>query len=226
MVGSLGDKSREQLLKLGTKREYHSGSVLFCEEGPASFAVVLLDGFVKVTRGATTGNPVLLAIKGAGDIVGLDSLPGNRLRRHTVTAAGRVDCQVLRTVDFCRALQMDPSLAQALIGFILAEVYLAEDRRVEAEQSSVMARVASVLLDLATKCGKQSGDRIDIAVPVTQAELATLAGVSLATAQRTLRYLRAAGFIETRRQRVSILNPRDHDPHGPKHPLGVSGTLN
>lgn len=137
---SLGGNSREQLLRLGRKRGYHSGSVLFREEAPASFAVVLLDGFVKVTRSASTGNPVLLAIKDARDIVGLDSLPGNRLRRHTVTAAGHVDCQVLLPVDFCQALQMDPSLAQALIGFILAEMYLAEDRRVEAEQSSVMAR--------------------------------------------------------------------------------------
>lgn len=67
---------------------------------------------------------------------------------------------------------------------------------------------------------------MDIVVPVTQAELATLARVSLATAQRTLRYLRAAGFIETRRQRVSILNPETVIRMGQSVRWESPGTLN
>ena len=90
LVGSLGDDSRARLLELGSRREYHSGEALLREEEPASFVVVLLDGFVKVTRAAFVGNPVLLAIRGAGDIVGQESLAENRLWHNTVTAAGHV----------------------------------------------------------------------------------------------------------------------------------------
>ena len=65
-------------------------------------------------------------------------------------------------------------------------------------------RLAVVLLDLATRYGSEAGQEVHIAVPLSQEELASLAGASRATVTRALSNWRRRGIIRTGQRDITI----------------------
>jgi CRP/FNR family cyclic AMP-dependent transcriptional regulator len=63
-----------------------------------------------------------------------------------------------------------------------------------------------VLRELAVRYGDRSGNRVVIAWPLTQPELASLAAVAEPTAQKALRVLREGGLVETGYRSFTILD--------------------
>jgi len=62
----------------------------------------------------------------------------------------------------------------------------------------------TVLLDLAARYGSETGDEVHIAVPLSQEELASLAGTSRATVTRALSNWRRRGIIRTGQRDLTI----------------------
>jgi CRP/FNR family cyclic AMP-dependent transcriptional regulator len=65
-------------------------------------------------------------------------------------------------------------------------------------------RLAFLLLDLAGKHGTGAAGGIYVAMPLSQEELASLAGTSRATVTRALGNWRQRGFIRTGQRRITI----------------------
>jgi CRP-like cAMP-binding protein len=85
LLGSLDAESRERLLEPGTMREYPADRRLISQGDTSTFAVVLLDGVVKVTGVSSAGREALLAIRAGGDIVGELAAIDGRPRSCTIT---------------------------------------------------------------------------------------------------------------------------------------------
>jgi CRP/FNR family cyclic AMP-dependent transcriptional regulator len=69
-------------------------------------------------------------------------------------------------------------------------------------------RLAGLLLDLAGRHGSRASGAIEVALPLSQEELASLAGTSRATVTRALSNWRKRGFIRTGQRRIMITDPR------------------
>jgi CRP-like cAMP-binding protein len=67
-------------------------------------------------------------------------------------------------------------------------------------------RLAGLLLDLADQHGVQQKDGMEIEMPLSQAELASLAGTSRATVTRALSNWRRRGLIRTGQRHITITN--------------------
>ncbi len=65
-------------------------------------------------------------------------------------------------------------------------------------------RLAGLLLDLAERLGGQTEGIIEIALPLSQDELASLAGTSRATVARALDGWRRRGLIQTGQRRITL----------------------
>jgi CRP-like cAMP-binding protein len=65
-------------------------------------------------------------------------------------------------------------------------------------------RLATVLLDLAARYGSEIDDEVHIAVPLSQEELASLAGTSRATVTRALSNWRRRRIIRTGQRDLTI----------------------
>jgi CRP-like cAMP-binding protein len=61
-----------------------------------------------------------------------------------------------------------------------------------------------VVLELAARHGSGAGGAINVAMPLSQQELASLAGTSRATVTRALRSWRQRGYIRTGQRRLTI----------------------
>jgi CRP/FNR family cyclic AMP-dependent transcriptional regulator len=204
LLGSLTETSRDRLLGPGTTRQYPPGKVLIREGDSTTFVVVLLDGVVKATSLTLDGKEALLAIRVGGDIVGEFAALDEGPRSSTITTCGTVMGRVIKQAEFLAALHRDNLLAEAVNRAVVAKVRAANARRVEFAGYDAPTRLARVLRELAVQYGERSGNRVVIAWPLTQPELASLAAVAEPTAQKVLRKLREGGVIATGYRSLTI----------------------
>jgi CRP/FNR family transcriptional regulator, cyclic AMP receptor protein len=206
LLGSLGEASRNRLLEPGMTRQYHAGQIIIREGDTTTFVVVLLDGVAKTTGLTFDGKEALLAIRIGGDIVGEFTAFDGGSRSSTVTASCTVVGRVISQADFLAALRRDTLLADAVNRSIVAKARSAIARRVDFTGYDAPTRLSRVLRELAVRYGDRSGNRVAIAWPLTQPELASLAAVAEPTAQKTLRRLRERGVIATGYRSLTIVD--------------------
>jgi CRP/FNR family cyclic AMP-dependent transcriptional regulator len=206
LLGSLSEQGRERVLQLGATRQYPTGATLIWEGDTGRFVIVLLDGVVKETGVTMDGREALLAIRVGGDVVGEESALDERPRRATITTCGPVVARVISQAEFSAAMHHDRELSDALSRAIVSKLRSANARRIEFAGYDASTRLARVLRELAVQYGERSGDRIEIAWPLTQPELASLAAVAEPTVQKALRRLREQGVIATGYRSLTIVN--------------------
>jgi CRP/FNR family transcriptional regulator, cyclic AMP receptor protein len=199
---------QQALAALGQDAEYRPGMVL-CAEGDAATEVfVLLDGWVKVLSVTGDGRENVLALLGGGDVAGETAGETSGRRNATMRAVGTVRALIVDHGKFSSFLDSHPGAGRAYRRMMTqrwSEAGLMLRRRAD---TSGAQRLAGLLLDLAGRHGTRVGGAVEVALPLSQEELASMAGTSRATVTRALSNWRKRGFIRTGQRRVTITNPR------------------
>jgi CRP/FNR family transcriptional regulator, cyclic AMP receptor protein len=207
LLGSLADKPRARLLQLGARAQYpDAGRVLMREDDATGFVLVLLDGVVKVTARMPDGREALLGVNVGGDIVGEFAVLDGKPRSATVTACGAVVAQVVGRTEFLAFLDRDAQVARAVSQVVVNRARAANSKLIDFAGTDVATRLARVLHELAARYGERRGTEVVIKLPLTQPELATLAGASEHTVHRILRELRDTGVVDTGYRTIRILS--------------------
>ncbi|MEU6092571.1 Crp/Fnr family transcriptional regulator [Streptomyces sp. NPDC047085] len=195
LMAELSEEERQALVRLGTGRVYEAGDVLITEGQRDSHVALLLDGCVKVVGLRDDGGSVLLAVRGRGDLVGEFAAIDGRPRSASVIAARTTTVRTIGGADFHTFLREHPSAAEAVQRSITAKLRSATRYRIDTGGGSVTARVARTLDTLVRAHGRVENGSVRIDLPLSQGDLAALAGVSQAGVQRALRHLRAAEVV-------------------------------
>jgi len=198
--GLLGPAEQAVLGATGTERDYASGAVV-CHEGEVTrHVLVIRRGLLRVTATKAGGGEKVLAVRGAGDIVGersaIDGLP----RSATVRALGAVRALIISAAGFASLCREHPRIAWAVLTVVVARQRDTDRQRVQISGTATQ-RVAAVLIDVALERGIADQG----AVSLSQEELAGIAGTSRESLVRVLRSLREEGIISTGRRKVEIL---------------------
>ncbi|HEV2342782.1 MAG TPA: Crp/Fnr family transcriptional regulator [Actinocrinis sp.] len=203
LLGGLGPSARDRLLNLGALTQYPAaGRVLMHEGDTTTFVIILLDGVVKATALTQDGRHALLAVRMGGDLVGeLSSVDGGP-RSATVTTAGVVVARVVSQAEFLDCTRRDPQISHAVNTAVVAKLRLANRRRIDFTGCDVRTRLARVLHQTAVAYATKPGDGL----PLTQPELATLAGAAEPTVHKALRDLRASGVVSTGYRSIRVLD--------------------
>ena len=180
-----------------------------CVEGDSSTHVfILLDGWVKILSVTDDGRENVLALCGGSDIAGEIAGDTTGHRNATMRAIDTVHALVVGHDQFSSFLDSHPRAGRAyrrVMAGRWSEAGLMLRRRAV---TSGAQRLAGVLLDLAGRHGSRVGGAIEVALPLSQEELASLAGTSRATVTRALSNWRKRGFIRTGQRRITIIDPR------------------
>ena len=198
--GLLEPAEHELLAAVGTLREFEPGAVV-CHEGePTQHVLVVRRGLLRVTATSANGHEMVLAVRGAGDIVGeraaVDGLP----RSATIRALGHAAALVIPPARFTDLCGRQPRIAWAVLTVVVSRQRDTDRQRVQFSGTATQ-RVAAVLLDVALHRGVGSSG----AVSLSQEELAGIAGTSRESLVRVLRALRSEGIVRTSRRRIDIL---------------------
>ena len=161
---------------------------------------------------------MVLAFRGAGELIGDLAMIDDRPHSSTVVAVEPVEALLVSSRDFRTFLEQRPGAGIALIRMVVDRFRDTDRKLVEFSTSDALGRVASRLLELATAHGEQSDRGISIALHLSQEELAGWSGCSVKAVVNSLQTLRRLGLIETGRRSVanlSLLTSRVSRPAGP-----------
>ncbi|MFJ4713027.1 Crp/Fnr family transcriptional regulator [Streptomyces sp. NPDC088785] len=183
LLGVLSPPARKEMLELGTAAVFEQGEVLLHEGRRDRHVVLLLSGFAKVTAGVENGEVSLLAVRVGGDTVGEMAAMDGSPRSATVTACGRVTSRILQQADLHALLMRRPEIAMALAGIVSDRLRWANRRRLDFRGYSAKARLARLLVELATAYGRPGDGGVVIGCRLTHARRADPAGRAPLTAR-------------------------------------------
>jgi CRP-like cAMP-binding protein len=177
------------------------------EGGRDTHVVLLVSGFVKVTT-AVEGFETLLGIRLPGEVIGeISALTGDP-RSATVTACGRVTAGVVARADFEAFLRRRPDAATLVTATVARQLRWANRRRTDFAAFPAHIRLARLLVEIADVCGLERPDgSVEIAVPLSQPELAAMIAIAQATVQKAVHELRDRNLIGTGYRRIIIVDP-------------------
>ena len=204
----LKDNELEELSKYFYEENYKKGDYIFFEgdEDPGIYIVV--DGIVKLTKETADGKTVILRLATPGEIFGWLVL-GDSKPESTYTAQALIDTKVLHisNADFVRLLTKYPAVAVKITCDASKKLLEAYERLKSLAAEKVEGRIASLLLDLAKKIGREENGKIVINAPITRQDIAEMAGTTVETAIRIISRWKKEGIVDTERGKIEILDP-------------------
>jgi CRP/FNR family cyclic AMP-dependent transcriptional regulator len=202
--GLLTSAERDALSGLGRYRTFPPGATICVEGEPATYVYVLVAGWVKVLSATSDGREIVLALRGNGDLVGEMAAETTGHRNATIQALDAVRALIVGYDRFSSFLDANPGAAHAHRRVVMQRWNDADTMLRSRSVTTGAQRVAALLLDLAGRHGSEASGVIDLAMPLTQEELASLAGTSRATVARAFRNWRMRGLVRTGQRRIAI----------------------
>jgi len=200
LLEGLRDEDIRELLSIARRRTFQKGEVVFHRDDPADSLHLIARGRFAARLQGQHGDSVLLDVLGPGQSFGELALllPGSR-RSATVSALEDGETRSVFRDDFTLLQRRHPGVKDVLLRLLADQLRRSSDRIVEAHYVDAETRVRRRVSELAETYGAG-------VVPLTQEDLAAMAGTSRATVNRVLREEEKRGAVALQRGRVTVLD--------------------
>jgi CRP-like cAMP-binding protein len=200
----------EELQRLGgllRPRRYTRGEVIFLEGDEGTALCLIAEGRIRIQLTGTDGREVVINVYGPGEIFGELALLDGEPRSADAIAQDPSRVFWLQRDDFAAFLDSHPRAAMTMLASLSRRLRHTTRVVQDATFRDVPARLARVLLDLATRSGQPTPQGVRIESRLTQGELAAMVGASRETVNRALRGFEQRGLIGWDTNRVMIAQP-------------------
>lgn len=186
----------------GRLRRFKAGETIVREGEAGTSLFVLLEGDARILVSSPTGEEATVAHLGPGDCIGefsvLDGLP----RSATAVATVPVSAISVTREDFREWLTERPQAAFSLLEELSLRLRRANQGLADHLFLGLSQRLARRLVNLAGSHGKDTGD--GLRVRITQAELASMLGVTRESVNKELQAFAGRGWLSTARGAITI----------------------
>ena len=204
LLADVPDEALHALLTIARRRTFARGEVVFHRGDPADSLNLIHKGRFSVLITTPLGDTAMLSVRGPGDAFGELALLGRESARSaTVSALEPAETHSVYRDDFERLRHEHPIVNDVLIGILTDRLRRLSDQLVEAYYVPADRRVLRRMCELTEQYRADDGE---VVVPLTQEEIAELAGTSRATVNRVLREAERRGSVELRRGRTAVLD--------------------
>jgi CRP-like cAMP-binding protein len=188
------------------QRHYQAGEVIQRAGDPATMLAIVAAGTVKMVRPTLDGQDVLLEFLGPGEHFGSLADLGDDTYREDVIA--HTACCILYTTSdvFHDLLQRYPVVALSTLGLVSERLRHAHATIEQLSAHPVDQRIATALLRLAEKRGREDESGTLIEIPLSRQDLADLTGATVETVSRVMSEFKRAGLIDSGRRWISVLD--------------------
>ena len=203
LLADLSAEDVRQLLAIARRRTFEKGEVVFHRDDPADSLHLVVRGRFAARVLTPLGDSVLVDVLGPGQAFGeLALLFSDARRSATVEALEAGETRSVFRDDFGSLQREHPAVKDVLLRLLAEQLRRATDRLVEAHYVDAETRVRRRLVELASTYE-------DGVVPLTQEDIAAMAGTSRATVNRVLREEAKLGAVALARGRTTVLDVDD-----------------
>jgi CRP-like cAMP-binding protein len=191
------------LARAGRPRHFRAGEVVFHQGDPCDCLFVLRTGRVAVRAVTPEGEELTVGLLAGPDAFGeVGLIRSDHHHTATVVALTAVDAVSVPATRF-HALRVEhPELTEWLLRTLTARLERTMALLADALYLDADRRVVRRLLD----CRRSFGVTGDEPLPLTQDDVAAMAGVTRPTANRALRRLEASGLVRLGRRHIEVLD--------------------
>lgn len=201
LLEGVQEEEVRRLLSVARRRKFARGEIVFHEQDPADTLHLIVKGHFVVRTQTQLGDRAILAVLGPGEMFGELSLIGGEDPRRSATVAALEpgETHSIHRIDFDGLRRTHPETAEVLIAILAGQVKRLSRHLLEALYVPADKRVLRRLGEIAALYD-------DGVVPLTQEDLAGLAGTSRATVNRVLREEERRGSVQLARGRTIVLD--------------------
>ena len=205
LLATLSDDERDRVLRAARPRLFAKGEVVFHEGDPGESVHLLKSGRLAVRVSTSSGDTATLSVLSPGDAFGeLALLNASHERTATVVALEPSQTLALSRADFTALRRQYPGVEHLLVQLLARRVEDLSSSLLEALYVGVDRRVNRRLLELAdTYRGSAQGS---VTIPITQDDLAGMAGATRPTVNQVLQRLAATNTVALGRGRIEVLD--------------------
>jgi CRP-like cAMP-binding protein len=204
LLDTLNEADRREILAVCRRRKFARGEVVFHEGDPGDTLHLIAKGHVAVRTTTPAGDQALLRVLGAPDFFGELAVIAPGPRSATIDCLDSTETLELRSDAFHELRAKHPGVDAVLMRALVIEV-----RRVSTELSQALylpaeARVWKRVADLTRLYETAANDVVTI--PLTQDDVAHMAGTTRPTANKVLRSGEEKGVLRISRGRIEVLD--------------------
>jgi CRP/FNR family cyclic AMP-dependent transcriptional regulator len=200
LLAELPAEDVRQVLGIARRRTFAKGEVVFHRDDPADSLHLVVRGRFGARVLTPLGDSVLVDVVGPGHSFGeLALLIPDARRSATVEALEPGETRSVFRDDFASLQRTHPGVKDVLLRLLAEQLRRSTDRLVEAHYVDAETRVRRRLVELARTY--EGG-----VVPLTQEDVAAMAGTSRATVNRVLRDEQKLGAVALARGRTTVLD--------------------
>lgn len=207
LLSQLPESKLNLIGRIATIRHYPAGKLIFSENSPGNYLCLILSGRAKIYT--TSGKrKKTLAILEKGEFFGEMALFGKKFRSASALAVTETSILIIKKNDFIKLLKKHSEITLDIIR-TLSERLRSADKEIESLVfNSTFGRVVKTLLDLTRKYGKKIGANCyQISIPISQQDLAELAGTAREMVCRILNRLKRLQCLKYDRHILTLTNP-------------------
>ncbi len=196
----LSPREMEELNRITTMSTVQKGRVFYRPEEPGEVLFILKEGKVQLYRISPEGKKLVITTLGSHTLFGEMALLGAKM--HNTFAEAVEDCLicVMSRNDLERLILSKPQVALRILEVTGRRLRDAEERLENMAFKGIPARLASMLLRLAEEQGTNE------ITGLTHQDLAESVGTYRETATQVLNDLKAEGYIDIGRKRITVLD--------------------
>ncbi len=192
----------ERLLSISRRRRFSRNEVVFHRDDPGDALHLIIKGRFAIRITTPLGDTALMGLRGPGDHFGeMALIADDRPRSATLIALEDAETYAVRKAEFDRLRRAHPGVNDVVARLLAGEVRLLDERLLETMYLPAEKRLLRRLCEVAEFYRRSDGA---MEVPLTQEQLAELAGTSRATVNRVLRDEVERGTIELGRRKTTI----------------------
>jgi CRP-like cAMP-binding protein len=200
LLAGIPDEDVRRLLAIARRRTFARGEVVFHRDDPADSLHLVVRGRFGARVLTPLGDSVLVDVLGPGQAFGeLALLADDGRRSATVEALEEGETRSVFRDDFASLQRTHPGVKDVLLRLLAEQLRRSTERLVEAHYVDAETRVRRRVAELAGTY--ESG-----VVPLTQEDIAAMAGTSRATVNRVLRDEQELGVVALARGRTTVLD--------------------
>lgn len=196
LFSGLEEKVLDGMARYSRHVSLQENECLFTQGDASDGCYAILDGILKVTMISPDGRAALLAMLGAGDVIGEMGLIDAQPRSATATALKPCSLAYLATRDFKHVANANPVIYVHMLQILSARLRASNEIATLQQHLPLRGRLARVMLRLAEGFGEPlDAGRILIRQRFTQAELAQMAGSARENVNRQISQWMADGVV-------------------------------
>lgn len=188
-------------------RVFETDRIIFRQEDEGDGLYIVRSGTVKIVVSTAEGEESVIALMFPGDCFGELAVLDRGPRSASAIAVERTETLFIRRDDFLAFLERSPQVMMRIIRLLCQRLRRTDEQIADLVFFDVYGRVAKKLLELGRLHGIRTARGIEIKLPLTQQDLASLVGASRESVNKVMRFYRERGFVAVTNQRITILRP-------------------